>query len=40
MPDYVVMALLIAIAVQVVIGGARLEAAFEAGVIAGAGWWR
>jgi hypothetical protein len=34
------MALLALIVIQVAIGGARLEAAFEAGVIAGAGWWR
>jgi hypothetical protein len=30
-------ALLVVIAIQIVIGGARLEAAFEAGVIVGAG---
>ena len=36
-PASVAALVLIAIAVQVVVGGAQLEAAFEAGVIVGAG---
>jgi hypothetical protein len=39
-PVFVACGLLILIAIQVVIGGAQLEAAFEAGVIVGAGLLR
>jgi hypothetical protein len=39
-PALIAAALLVAVAVQVVIGGAQLEAAFEAGVIVGAGLLR
>jgi hypothetical protein len=40
MPTCIAGALLVVVAIQVVLGGAQLEAAFEAGVIVGAGLLR